>query len=447
MPGSESRRAAEREAVGRMRLLWEARRFLARSAAAGLAVAAGVAFLIPPRYESTTQVMPPDAQSTAGLALAARLAGQDAGALGGLAGDLLGMKSTGALFVGVLRSRTVEDRIIARFALRKVYGAKLEKDAREKLEARTSIGEDRKSGIISVTAADRDPQRAAAIAGAYIDALDAMMAELTTSSAHRERVFLEERLAGAKGDLEGAEKEFSQFASRNATVDITAQGKAMVEGAAALEGQMIAAQSELESLRQIYTDDNVRVRSTQARIRELRRELGRLGGQAESDAPGGDERASGAYPTLRQLPLLGVAYADLYRRLKLEEAVFETLTEEYELAKVQEAKEIPTVKVLDAAEVPEKRSFPPRLGIVVTGTVSALLSGAVWLLATAHWKEIDPADPGKQLAAEIFETVRDRLRQAPPRGSRAEAPAAAAREQPAEGIARIVAERRAEKPL
>src|ERR1700719_2056323 len=118
-------------------------------------------------------------------------AGQS-GSVGSLAGGLLGLRTTGDLFIGVLRSRTVKEHIISRFDLKKVYGVRLEEAARQKLEQNTGIGEDRKSGIITVTVTDHDPKRAAAIADAYVAELDALIMQLSTSSAHRERAFLEE---------------------------------------------------------------------------------------------------------------------------------------------------------------------------------------------------------------------------------------------------------------
>jgi uncharacterized protein involved in exopolysaccharide biosynthesis len=396
----------------RLRLLWCSRRFLLRATTIGLLASTLLAFLIPKMYESTAQLMPPDSQSSSNLALLAGLSGlSGSGGLGMMAGDLLGIKSTGALFTGVLRSRTVQDRIVNRFDLKKVYGKSLQVTAREKLAERTALSEDRKSGIITLTVSDRDPKRAAAIANAYVEELDTLMARLTTSSAHRERVFLEERLDAVKKELDAAEKDFSQFASSKGAIDITAQGKAMVEAAATLEGQLIAAQSELEGLKQIYTGSNVRVRSTQARIDELRHQLRRLGGKAESTPTNTGESASddSSYPTLRQLPILGVPFADKLRRLKVEEAVFETLTKQFELAKVQEAKEIPSVKVLDAPMVPEHKSFPPRLVIIFLGFSCATVAGVIWVLSAARWQEIDPQDPGKALAQEVFRTAAARI--------------------------------------
>jgi uncharacterized protein involved in exopolysaccharide biosynthesis len=396
----------------RLRLLWGMRRFLFRCALVGVFATALIAFLIPNEYESTARLMPPDSPPGGGLALMAMLGsggGQNGGSggLGALASDLLGAKTTGAVFIAVMRSRTAEDGIIQRFGLKKVYSARLEDSARKRLEQNTAITEDRKSGVITVTTTDHDAKRAAAITGAYIDELDTLIAQLNTSAAHRERVFLEERLDKIKVDLEAAEKDFSQFASKNATIDISAQGRAMLEGAASLQGQLIGAESQLEGLRQIYSDNNIRVRTVQARIAELRSQLQKMGGTSRGSAPTNDQStADNAYPTLRQLPILGVPYADKFRQLKVEEAVYETLTKQFELAKVQEAKEIPSVKVLDQPEVPEHKVFPPRLIIILAGTACAVLLGAAWVFGTVRWRKIDPQDPGMRFAQEVVGTVK-----------------------------------------
>ena len=237
-------------------------------------------------------------------------------------------------------------------------------DVRKDLAERTEISVDRKSQIITFIVTDRDAKRAAAMGQAYVEELNRLVAELSTSSARRERLFLEGRLQSVSRDLEQSEKDFSQFASKNTAIDIKEQGKAMVEAAAVLQGQLIAAESEYEGLKQIYTDNNVRVRSVKARIDELRRQLEKLGGKGESATTVSDQPGESLYPSIRKLPLLGVKYADLYRQTKIQEAVLETLTKEYELAKVEEAKEIPTVKVLDVANIPDKKSFPPRLSIM-----------------------------------------------------------------------------------
>jgi uncharacterized protein involved in exopolysaccharide biosynthesis len=277
------------------------------------------------------------------------------------------------------------------------------------LAEHTGIWVDRKSQIIAITVSDRNPQRAAAMSQAYVDELNHLAADLSTSSARRERIFLEGRLQAVTRDLQDAEKQFSQFASKNTAIDIKEQGRAMVEAAATLQGQMIAAQSEYEGLRQIYSDGNVRVRTVKARIDELQRELEKIGGKTVGTTAASASDAKPLYPSIRELPLLGVTYADLYRQTKIQETVLETLTKEYEMAKVQEAKEIPTVKVLDNANVPDKKSFPPRLLIILLGTAFGCVGAAIWVFGKTAWEQTDENDARKMFAREIVTTIEARL--------------------------------------
>ena len=406
--------------VERLRLLWGRRRLFLRAAAIGLVVSTLLAFLIPKSYISITQLMPPDPQSPSGMAMMAAMAAKSGAGLAGVAGDLLGLKSSGALFIGVLRSETAQDRLIQQFDLKRVYGKRLVVDARTKLDQNTSISEDRKSGIITISVTDHSPERAAALASAYVDQLNSLASELSTSSAHRERVFLEERLRVAKQDLDDASNQLAQFSSKNNTLDIQQEGKAMLDAAGLIAGEMIAAQSQLEGLRQIYTDNNSRVRSLNARVGELRRQLAKLGGTQAKSADGGTASASPSadpapaqnngfpYPTIRSLPLLGAKYGDYYRRAKIQETVYELLTGQYELAKVQEAKETPSVKVLDPARIPEKKSFPPRLVIMFLGTFLACAISVLWVLGSARWEEVDPQDPRKVLVQEVAGALKSR---------------------------------------
>lgn len=402
----------------RLNSLWKQRRLIQRATLAGLLAGTLLAFLLPKRYESVTQLMPPDSQSNSGMAMLAALSAKTGSGLAPLAGDLLGVKSSGALFIGILRSRTVQDRLIDRFDLRHVYGTRYEQVARTELSQNTAISEDRKSGIISISVTDRDPQRATGIARAYVEELNQLVAELSTSSAHRERVFLEERLAGVKRDLDQASQDFSQFASKNKTMDLKEEARAMLQGAAAIEGELIAAETELKGLQATYTDNNVRVRSVQARIAELRHQMEKLGGPASEKAGLSADSADSTHPSLRNLPLLGATYADLYRRMGIQEAVYESLTQQYELAKVQEAKETPSVKVLDPAVVPEHKSFPPRLLIMFLCTFLALVAASVFVWGRERWEETDPQQPGKVLAQEVFQTLNAKMPWASPNGSR-----------------------------
>jgi len=142
----------------------------------------------------------------------------------------------------------------------------------------------------------------------------------------------------------------------------------------------------------------------QARVAELENQLEKVGGKDESASKA--TQGDALYPWVGKLPLLGVAYADLYRRTKIQETLLDMLTQEYELARVQEAKGIPSVKVLDPPNLPEKKSFPPRLLFVVLGTVLALSCGVAWVFGRTRWEQTEPSNPGKVLAQEVFDSVR-----------------------------------------
>ena len=389
-----------------MRLLWNKRGFLWKAAMYAVLASAALAFLIPVRFQSSTRLMPPDTLSESGMGMMAAIAGRaGAAGIGGLASDLLGVKSSGALFVGILSSETVQNALIDEFQLKRVYHDSKIEDARKDLAEHTDVSEDRKSGIITIAVTDHDAKRAAAMAGAYVDDLDKLVAQVSTSSARRERIFLEGRLRDVKTDLDLAAKNFSVFASKNTAIDIPEQGKAMVEAAAGLQGELIAAQSELSGLRAIYSDNNVRVRTVEARVNELDKKLNEIGGDGTIDG----KTENSLYPSIRKLPLLGVTYADLYRQTKIQETVYELLTEQYELAKVEEAKEIPTVKVLDAAIVPTKKTFPPRTVIVILGMMLGTTMAMTWVLAKTKWDAVEASDPRKAFAMEVYTTMRVKL--------------------------------------
>lgn len=392
--------------VARLALLWNNRRVLLRSAAIGLVASTLIVLLIPVRYTSVTRLMPPD-QAGAGMASMLAALGKGGSELGVIGSELLGLRTSSDLFVGILHSRTIQDQLVNKFDLRKVYGVSRWESARKQLENRTDVAADRKSGIVTISVSDHSAERAAALAHEYVAALNRVVLTQNTSAAHKEREFLEQRLGEVQQTLEKAEKDFGDFASKNTAIDVKEQGRAMITAAADVEGELIAAQTELEGLRQIYTPNNVRVRSVQARIEELQRQLQKLGGDPKS-ADAASSSTSDTYPSIRQLPLLGVTYADLYRETKVQEAIFEALTKQYEMAKVEEARETPSVKVLDEGEVPERKSFPPRTMLILFATACTVMLASVWILASARWDEIDPTDPRKTLAQEVVRSIKNK---------------------------------------
>jgi capsule polysaccharide export protein KpsE/RkpR len=391
--------------LSRARLLWRRRGFLVRFVAVSVAVGAILAFALPRNYESTAQVMLPENKSS--LATTLTSAG------GSVSPDLLALaglnnKTPAALFVGVLRSRTVQDRLIAKYDLRKVYGVSLQETARNRLKENTAISDDPKSGIISIVVGDRDKIRARDLAQSYVEELNRLLAEANTSAAHRERVFLEERLKLAHQEMSQAARDFSEFASKNATLDLKDQGRAMVNATAELEGRLIAARAELMGLEQIYTPENVRVRSVRARIGELEQQLNKFKGKV---SPGTTESGDteSPFPSLRALPLLGVKYSELYLRSKIQEQVLEALSRQYELARVQEAKELPTVAVLDAPVLAERKAGMRRIFLILLTFVLAVIAGCTWVLGEESWSALDPQNPRKLLVKEAREALASEL--------------------------------------
>jgi len=394
-------------------LLWRNRRFLTRITAVGMVGFTALAFLLPKRYTATARLMPPDYTSSISTGLAVSALSGDSGAGGqggsslmGLASHLLGLNSSGELMVGVLKSDTLEDRIIQKFDLMKEFHVKYPEDARKKLDGDTEILPDTKTGIISIAIENRDPRKAAAMAQEEVDALNDLLAQVNTSAAHRERVFIGERLQTIKQELDAATKEFSVFASQNTAINIPDQIKAMVSAAADLQGQLIAAESQLKSMQQVYTDNNVNVRQMKALVAELESQLNKFGGKGITPADGSKLSNNELYPSIRQLPLLGVKYLDLFRRTKIDEAAFELLSKEYEIAKVEEAREVPTVAMLDSPIVPQKKSSPHRLRIMVLGTLFSFAVGVAIVVGQNRWQQVEPDNPQKVLAEEILRSLR-----------------------------------------
>jgi uncharacterized protein involved in exopolysaccharide biosynthesis len=374
----------------------EQRRWLGILIVCGTSVALVISLLIPNEYTSTAQLMPLDPQTFSSASMLSPLTGMSSGLLAsGAGGGLMNQKTPGATAIGVLTSPTVEDDVINRFDLRRVYHRSLYLDTRVKLAKNSTFEEDKKSGIITISVTDHDRYRARDIAKAYIEELNKLVNSLSASSARRERIFLEERISTIKDSLDASSRRLSQFSSRNATVDPQREGESTIEAAEKLQGQLISAQGQLSGLKARYSDDNVRVREVRAEIGELQSQLRKLGG-LEENASSTDLKTDQILPSVRQLPLLGYTYYDLRRQVTMQETLYETLTKQYELAKVQEAKEIPPIKVLDQPGVPEKKSGPHRLTITLLGAVLSAFAGIAWIVTRKVWELAKDSQSARQ---------------------------------------------------
>ena len=392
--------------VSNVDLLWANRQILVRTSALALVLGAAIAFMLPNQYESSARILPPE-QATGSAAMLAALAGKGSAMNGvaSLANGLLGGHGNGELFISLLRSGTVGGHLIDRFQLQHVYGNRYIEDTGKRLAHKTTITDDPKSGVITIVVEDTDRGRARDMAQAYVDELNALVVRVNSSSARREREFIEQRLQTVGRDLQQAQVEMSEFSTKNAAIDIKEQTRAMVDSGARLQGQLIASESELDSLQQIYGDQNVRVRSAEARVSTLRRELEREsdGNSLQPSNQTGEETQP--YPALRQLPALAVPWENLYRRVRIQETVYEMLSAQYETARIEEAKSVPTVSVIDAPGWPERKSSPHRLILILASALLAFVATSLFLLARRSWISVDEADARKILARNIATTL------------------------------------------
>ena len=397
---------ASREWSGYALLLWRRRRWIARVTGAALVAAVLLSLVIPKRYTAVCRIMPPQQQGSSALMLAALMSKAPLGGLGSLAGGLFPSHSPNALLIDLLRSGTVTGHLIDRFDLQHVYRKRYRIDTAKKLAKNTAINDDKRSGVITLQVEDADPVRARDLAQAYLDELNKLVVQTNTSAAHQERIFLERRLQDVEQSLERSQLALSEFSSRNGTVDIKEQMRAMVDAGARVEGELMVERASLDSLRQVYGDGNIRVRQTEAKIAELQRSLVKMSGSRSGEDASADiskpvDPVLELSPALRVLPRLSVPYADLYRRVKVQDTVFDLLTQQYELARVEEAKDVPVVSVIDSPGIPEKKSFPPRTVLTLTVTAVALLGACLWTVFAERWGRLDACDSRRRLWREV----------------------------------------------
>ncbi len=322
------------------------------------------------------------------------------GAASELGSEALGLYDPGDLFVSILKSRNVQDGLINRFGLVGYYKTRSIEDARKSLGAATKIDEDRRSGVITINVTDKNPDFAANMAQGYAEELNRVVAGNTTSTARRERIFLEERVKDIKKQLDDSAKQLSQFSTKSGAIDMPSQTKSMVDEGLRLQAELIDGRSQLAALLQTYSEDNSRVKALEAHNAELQKEIDKMGGvpQGPGTGPGADKSP---YPTAGELPALGLTYYDLERKMQVDEALWEALTRQYEAAKVDEAAEIPTVQILDVANIPNRKSAPNRRLIVEIGAMLSLVVGCIVVMSGMIWEGMDANDEPKRLITDI----------------------------------------------
>ena len=335
----------------------------------GLA-ALGLSFLIAPTFTATTRIMTPQQQQSGAAMALAQL-----GALAGMAGAAAGIKNPADMYVGLIKSRTVADRMIDRFKLLEVYEEDYREDARKTLARNSSISAG-KDGLISIEVDDHDPKRAAAMANAYVEELSNMTANLAVTEAQQRRVFFEKELAKAKENLVRAETALGGAGVSESVLKFNPE--AMGEGLATLKAQVVAKEVQLSSMRGYLTANSPDFRQAQQELAALRTQLAKV----ENSRPTGGN----------------ADYINRYRDFKYNEVLFEQLAKQYELAKIDESREGTVIQVVDVAQPPERKSKPKKAQIAVLAT---LASGFVLLLYVFVRRALQNAGQDPENAAKL----------------------------------------------
>jgi len=318
---------------------------------------------MPNIYTAKTMIIPIEENSGGmGAALLAQL-----GALSGFGGGSLGGKTTAELYVTMLKSEALKDPIIDKFNLMKKYEAKLRSRVYRGLDGAVDLSLSKKDGVITIKFSDKDPKFAAEIANAYVVELGKLATSLAMNQAGANSVFFEKRITSVKADLDKAADAVKKFQQQHKIISPTEQAQATIASIAQLKGQLAVLEVQLASLQRKYTDNSQEVKNTRASIANIRGQIGQLEGQG----------SGGAIPGVEAVPALGEQYLRLMRDFKIQETVFEMLTKQYELAQINQAKDIAPFHVLQKATVPELKSKPKRARIVI---MSAFATGFLMVL-------------------------------------------------------------------
>ena len=358
-------------------------------------VTAIVTLLMPNIYTGRAVIMPPQQQSSAAAAFLGQL-----GVLAGGAGAALGLKNPGDLYAGMLKSRTIADNLIQRFKLQELYGKDTKVETRKALANDTTISVGR-DGLVTVEFEDKDPSRAADIANAYIEELDRLTQTIAITEAGQRRLYFEKQLKLSKEKLADAEVELKKTQEQTGMIRFEEQGKAIIEAIASLRAQVAAREVQLTAMRSFATERNPDIIRVQQELVGLRSELSKL--EKRNTDVSGD-----IFVPTGNVPEVGLEYVRKFRDVKYQETLFELMAKQYEIARVDEAKDAAVIQVVDKAVLPDRKSKPRRALIVLVAGVVVGVLVLVWVFAKEGFEKAR-SDP---VRAARIETLRTHLRAA-----------------------------------
>jgi len=347
-----------------------------------------ISLLLPIRYTALTSILPPQQNSSTNSALMAQLG--NLGSVASLAGGGgLGLKNPNDLQVAMLQSRTVEDAMLDRFHLIERYHAKRRSDARKKLEKVVDINNGAKDGLIRISITDRDPRYATDMANGYVEEFKKFSATLAVTEASQRRLFFEQQLSQAKDNLAKAEEDLKRTGQKTGLIQLDAQARAAIQLIAELRAQVAAKEAQIIAMRSFATGENPGLQMAEQELAGLRAQEAKMGAASEG--------TTNALVPKGNMQEAGIEYIRKLRDVKYYETIFDLLARQYEVAKVDEARQGAVVQIVDRATVPDHRSSPQRTLIVLGAAAFGIFLGIAWVFAAEGLTRIsnNPAEQGR----------------------------------------------------
>ena len=372
--------------------LGERKGTLAAATLGAALLAAGASFLIEPVYTARASFLAPGSQQASGSAAALAALGS----LGGL-GAGFAPKTPDELYVSLLRSDSVVRALDKKFDLKARYEAKSFEALRKTMPSKVRVSSDRKSGVIAIEIDDPDPAFAARLANAHQPEVAQLLGRIAVSEAQQRRAFFQIQLDETKEKLVKAEQDLRAVQEKSGVIVLDKQAEALIGGAAQLRAQIVEREVQLQVLRTSATPANPDVIRLQSELSALRGELARMDSATEGTA-----RNSAVDIPVGRLPGAAIDNVRARREVKLQETLLEGMVRQFELAKLDEAKEGPSLQQVDIAEPPDRRSKPQRSLIVLGAALAALLLSAAWVVVSRYGRLARALDPERDAAWRRF---------------------------------------------
>lgn len=375
----------------------EKRRLILAATGVFLVASIILCLVLPSRYTADAILMPPQQNSSIGAALTSQLGGL--GGMSSLASSSLGLKNVNDMYVAMIRSRVVEDAIVHRFDLMKLYKQKYPSEARRALERHVVVDGSGKDNLIHISCWDKDPNRAAAIVNGMIEEYRSFSANLAITEAAQRRLFLEKQMKEAKDNLADAEESLKRTEQSTGVIQLDSQARVLIETAASLQARISAMEVQIRTMGVYAQDENAQVIQARQELAGLREQLSKLEGQ------GNKQEKNGLMIHGGQVTQTGLEYVRRLRDVKYYETIFEIMARQYEMAKFDEAKQGGVIQVVVPAIPPDKRSFPKWSILVPILTGAGFLFAVIFVAARFEMKRFAREPLAEQKLATLRRTL------------------------------------------